>query len=1273
MRHNVRLTYDCNYTRYTFRIITLNVRGLSNEKKRRAIFDKYRKITDLLVLQETHSTSEIEKLWENEWGGKALFSHGTNSARGIGIFMSKENFSKMKSIQRDEAGRLLLCDLHHNDMILSIIALYAPNEDNPGFFQRLRDMLEERSEHKIIIGDFNLVLNVEKDRENTYCNNNNAKTQVENIMDQFCLQESWRTRNEDKREFSWIKKKQFPIKASRIDFALTSTGLDQKIGLIMYMVGIFTDHRALYICFELDPFERGKGYWKFNCSLLQNREFLDKMNIVLDEICSSQEHDTAIDRWEHLKFKVKETSTKFAKEQKAEQTLIISQLSEIVTEYESRLPLSKEENSMLEKTRIELEEATMDRIKGVMFRSKVKWYEEGEKNTRYFYALEKIRYNSKTCYKLVNEDGNILSSQDEILQEQRKFYTELYSEDKDVNFNLKNTYNVFVSETQKQLQKQQINMNDLQIAIKLMKNNKTPGEDGIPVDFYKVFWGKIKMIFYQMVLEVYENDCLHDTARKGVLNLIPKPNKDARYIKNLRPITLLNTDYKIIEKSIANKILPSLKEIIHRDQRGFMKNRRVSVNIRKMLDIIQIAEKDDLEAVVLSLDFVKCFDKCSFSILHGSLEFFDFGEVVKLWTKILYKDFTVKIQNNGHFSEMIEIRKGVHQGGCCSSVYFLIIAEILALALRSNQDIDGIIWREIKNLLNQFADDMDIFSLCNEKSLKNIHKELEDFRTHSGFTVSYEKTTMYRIGSLRHSNAQMYSMDEFVWSNEDINVLGVKIAHENVVDKNYNGIVDKARETLKSWTNRGLSLFGKVQVVNTLVASLFVYKMMVLPRIPANIVKNVENEIRNFIWNGKKSKIALNNLQLPKEEGGLNLVHLKRKDIALKATWPQILASEPEYETLVYKLMRVTSLGQNIWRCSLQPADVKKLKISNSFWSDVLESWSEFNYYKEVKEENQIIWYNSSIQIRGKPILWKDALERGLLYVHQLFTGMCFKPDEQVFDEFGLTKLRYNSLKVAIPKTWKSYFMTNPKEVYMPLPPHNYDYCFSMYERGFAKRVYRYISDDAIILHNKFMKWKTEIGDNIFPTLCDYVKRIVDIKRVTNIPKYRSFQYRLLHRAIITNVQLKKWKIVENDICNFCKQETETIKHLMWDCETVKSLWEEVFNFIEKEFNLPHVLIKDFGAIIINQIVEKRDHIANFICLLTKYYIYSYRCLKKELSFVTLKAMVNNTKNVEKYIALKNNKITIHHRKWSGGPGNVSNVINDVDIREYVMQYVGNL
>ena len=716
-------------------------------------------------------------------------------------------------------------------------------------------------------------------------------------------------------------------------------------------------------------------------------------------------------------------------------------------------------------------------------------------------------------------------------------------------------------------------------------------------------------------------------------------------------------------------MIPALPKIIHTDQRGFMKDRRISVNIRKMLDIMHQAEKDDLEAVILSLDFVKCFDKCSFSILHGSLDFFNFGSIVKEWTKILYKDFTVKIQNNGNFSQDINIKKGVHQGGCCSSVYFLVIAEILALALRNNQSIEGITIQDIRNLLNQFADDMDVFSLNTETSIKSILEELDKFRLQSGFTVSYEKTTLYRIGSLRHSDAQLYNIDQYQWSNKDINVLGVTIAHEDIINKNYNPIIDKARNTLNAWYNRGLSLIGKIQVVNALVASLFVYKMMVLPCIPKNIVKNVDNIIREFLWDKKKAKIAYHILQNPKTEGGLNLVNIKKRDIALKATWPQILLKEHEYSQVVYKIMKCTAIQHDIWRCSLKPEDVDNLKISNQFWKDVLKCWSEYNSYSNVRIDNQIIWFNSNIKIRKKPIMWNDLYKRGLKYVYQLFENGSYKDDNKVMIEFGLTKLRFNSLKVAIPNEWKMYFQDNTTATYLPLAPHNLD--THRYTTNLSNIVYKFIADDVITIHNKYIKWREELGTEWDGGLIDFAARHKEIYRITNVPKYRSFQYRILQRGIVTNIQLYKWNITESSLCFFCQAQVESLTHLFYHCPHTAQLWEQIIKYLEEKFGRQQWNITP-TTVIFNQIVPKKYRAINFICLFTKQYLYKTRCLGKNIVFQQWEAQINNIENMEKYIAIRSGKLSQHLRKWHKQMP-MREDIQTQNINQFVTEYIDNM
>ena len=424
---------------------------------------------------------------------------------------------------------------------------------------------------------------------------------------------------------------------------------------------------------------------------------------------------------------------------------------------------------------------------------------------------------------------------------------------------------------------------------------------------------------------------------------------------------------------------------------------------------------------------------------------------------------------------------------------------------------------------------------------------------------------------------------------------------------------------------------------------------MVLPRIPKYVVKCVDNRIREFLWNKKKAKIALSILQNPKNQGGLNLVNLEKKDIALKATWPQILYKEKDYATVVYKIMRCSCIGEDIWRCSIQPEDVPLLKIQNQFWQDVLKSWSEFNAYKNTRIENQLIWYNSCVRIAGKPFMWNDTYNRGLRYTYQLFENMEFKSQEQVAQEYGLTKMRYNSLKMALPKEWKDYFQQHNTQTFFPIPPHNFDTYTQGEKGGLSREVYSFIAEDALLIHNKYMKWRQELGSDFDLTLCEYAKEHQCLYSVTNVTKYRSFQYRILQRGLVTNIQLYKWNILSNNLCTFCHSHPENMTHLFWECHKVKTLWENLKSYMElrfKKFNL----IFNCATIIFNRVdLTKTSSVINFLVLVTKQFIYRQRCQQKDINFPILKQIIMQIENVEKYIAVKNNRVQRHNAKWQSG------------------------
>ena len=185
----------------------------------------------------------------------------------------------------------------------------------------------------------------------------------------------------------------------------------------------------------------------------------------------------------------------------------------------------------------------------------------------------------------------------------------------------------------------------------------------------------------------YGSQKLFASALKGIITTIPKKNKDSRYIKNMRPITLLNVDYKLIEKVLVNKIKPLLEKIIHKDQVGFMSKCRISKNIHCILDIMHYLDSKDSEEAgfIMSIDYEKCFDRIEHESLIGAMEVFGFPLSIIQWTKILYcGEWTSQIINNGYLSDKIHLTRGCKQGAPASPYFFLICAELLAIQLRDN-------------------------------------------------------------------------------------------------------------------------------------------------------------------------------------------------------------------------------------------------------------------------------------------------------------------------------------------------------------------------------------------------------------------------------------------------------------------------------------------------------------------------------------------------------------------------------------------------------------
>lgn len=185
-------------------------------------------------------------------------------------------------------------------------------------------------------------------------------------------------------------------------------------------------------------------------------------------------------------------------------------------------------------------------ILGHFLRSRVNWYENGEKCTEYFCKLQKHYSAKKMLKEVIDDNGNNISDQGSILKELELFYAKLYTskkvETRDQSFF---EHSLKLSDEKRDMCEGNFSFDECSLALKNMTNGKSPGSDGFTVEFYKFFWKDIGPFLFRSLYYGYELGQLSVFQYQSVITCIPKENKDRRFIGNWRPISLLNTDLKI--------------------------------------------------------------------------------------------------------------------------------------------------------------------------------------------------------------------------------------------------------------------------------------------------------------------------------------------------------------------------------------------------------------------------------------------------------------------------------------------------------------------------------------------------------------------------------------------------------------------------------------------------------------------------------------------------------------------------------------------------------
>ena len=160
--------------------------------------------------------------------------------------------------------------------------------------------------------------------------------------------------------------------------------------------------------------------------------------------------------------------------------------------------------------------------------------------------------------------------------------------------------------------------------MKKIKSNKSPGDDGIPIEFYKAFWNEIGSLLVDVYNESFENKILPLSVRKSVITLIHK-REDKTNIENYRPISLTNTDYRILACVLASRLQRVINDIVGPDQTAYIKGRFIGSNVRLVQDVFDLYNNKKLSGLFMFVDFEKAFDSIEWAFLFRTLAKFNLG------------------------------------------------------------------------------------------------------------------------------------------------------------------------------------------------------------------------------------------------------------------------------------------------------------------------------------------------------------------------------------------------------------------------------------------------------------------------------------------------------------------------------------------------------------------------------------------------------------------------------------------------------------------------
>ncbi|KAA0047098.1 LINE-1 retrotransposable element ORF2 protein [Cucumis melo var. makuwa] len=409
--------------------------------------------------------------------------------------------------------------------------------------------------------------------------------------------------------------------------------------------------------------------------------------------------------------------------------------------------------------------------------------------------------------------------------------------------------------------------------------------------------------------------------------------KDYSHPKDFRPISLTTSIYKIIAKTLSNRLKTTLPDTISGKQLAFVKNRQITDAILMANEAVDYWKVKKIKGFILKLDIEKAFDNLNWDFIDFVLEKKNFPNLWRKWIKGCISNVTYSVIVNGRPQGRIKANRGLRQGDPLSPFLFVIAMDYLSRLLshlESSGAIKGVSLNSNCNISHiLFAYDILLFIEDNDCFLNNLRMALSLFERASGLKINLLKSALVPV----------------------------------------NVSLNRAKECASFWgischslplSYLGISKGGRLTLIKSTLSSLPIYQLSVF-QAPSLTCKNIEKFWRKFLWkgnNGSEGSYLINWTKVfkSKEEGGLGISRLHVTNKALLSKWLWCYLSEPN------------ALWRRLIQCKYKgnyPGDIPS-NISSSTskapWRSIIDNidWFKSNQSWELNNGDQIsFWYSN--------------------------------------------------------------------------------------------------------------------------------------------------------------------------------------------------------------------------------------------------------------------------------------------------------------------------